>query len=47
MKTTIWYFTGTGNTLAIAKDLAQELSRNRGYGTRSHPLPDASGNDRC
>jgi ferredoxin/flavodoxin len=30
MKTTIWYFTGTGNTLSIAKDLAQELSRELG-----------------
>ena len=30
MKTTIYYFTGTGNTLSIAKDLAQELSRELG-----------------
>jgi ferredoxin len=26
MKTVIYYFTGTGNTLAVARDLAQELS---------------------
>jgi ferredoxin/flavodoxin len=30
MKTTIWYFTGTGNTLSVAKELAQELSREPG-----------------
>jgi ferredoxin/flavodoxin len=30
MKTTIWYFTGTGNTLSVAKDLARELSREPG-----------------
>jgi ferredoxin/flavodoxin len=30
MKTVIYYFTGTGNTLAIARDLAQELSRELG-----------------
>jgi len=30
MKTVIWYFTGTGNTLAVARALAQELSRQHG-----------------
>lgn len=30
MKTLIWYFTGTGNTLAVARALAQELSHELG-----------------
>ena len=34
MKTIIYYFTGTGNTLAVARDLAAELGR---YGTHPHP----------
>jgi ferredoxin/flavodoxin len=29
MKTIIYYFTGTGNTLAVARDLAQELGNTR------------------
>lgn len=38
MKTTIWYFTGTGNTLSIARDLALELSRDLGD-TELVPIP--------
>jgi ferredoxin len=30
MKTTIWYFTGTGNTLAVVRELAQEVSHELG-----------------
>ena len=38
MKTTIYYFTGTGNTLVIARELAQELSREPGD-TELVPIP--------
>jgi ferredoxin/flavodoxin len=38
MKTTIYYFTGTGNTLVLARELAQELSRDPGD-TELVPIP--------
>ena len=38
MKTTIYYFTGTGNTFVLARELAQELSRDPGD-TEFVPIP--------
>jgi ferredoxin/flavodoxin len=38
MKTTIYFFTGTGNTLAVARDLARELERELGD-TELVPIP--------
>ena len=38
MKTSIYYFTGTGNTLVIARELAQELTRDLGD-TELVPIP--------
>jgi ferredoxin/flavodoxin len=45
VKTTIYYFTGTGNTLAVAKDLARELIRELGD-TELVPIPSMLQQDR-
>jgi ferredoxin/flavodoxin len=44
MKTIIWYFTGTGNTLAIARELAREVSREPGD-TEIVPIPSVKQQD--
>jgi ferredoxin/flavodoxin len=44
MKTAIYYFTGTGNTLAVARELAQELSREPGD-TEIVPIPSLNQQD--
>jgi ferredoxin len=38
MKTSMYYFTGTGNTLSVAKDLARDLSQEPGD-TKLVPIP--------